>query len=214
VSLGLLSNGDDLLERYSGYNASFQRRALGSDKVNFALLFEDYHEEWNQATVAGAAGSEFLYRSRRNIELELTYSISRDLSFTAGVSMESMAPETVGTPEKSANSATGTLRYNRTVESAALNQAVDASYGVRTASRDLGSDFVYTRHQVKARYTASHNRHELDVDLEGGAISGTAPMFERFSLVSHDARLLQCGRSVESRRPGRSETIFGRRAGR
>jgi hypothetical protein len=184
VSFGLLSNGDDLLERYAGYNAAFQRRSLGSDKVNFALIFEDYHDEWNQATIAGATGSEplFLYRSRRNVEPELTFLLSRDLEFSTGVSMEAMQPETAAAREKSANSATGTLRYHRTIESSSLNQAVEASYSVRAASRDLGSDFVYTRHRVKASYTAGHDRHQLELGFEGGAITGTAPMFERFAL--------------------------------
>ena len=184
VSFGLLSNGDDLLERYAGYNASFQRRSLGSDKVNFALTFEDYHQEWNRATVAGATGSEplFLYRGRRNVQPELTWLVSRDLSFSAGVSMEAMQPETAGAPEKSANSVTGTVRYHRTIEGSSLNQAVDASYDVRAATRDLASDFGYTRHRVKARYTAAHNRHKAEVGFEGGAILGTAPLFERFAL--------------------------------
>jgi hypothetical protein len=184
VSFGLSSNGDDLLERYAGYNASFQRRSLGSDKVNFALTFEDYHQEWNQATIAEASGSQplFLYRSRRNVEPELTYLLSRDLSFSAGVSMEAMQPETAAAREKSANSVTGAVRYHKTVESSSLHQALDASYSVRVASRDLGSDFVYTRHRVKARYTAAHNRHSVELGLEGGAIVGTAPMFERFAL--------------------------------
>ena len=182
-SIGLLSNGDDLLERYAGFNAAYQRRALGSDKVNFALTFEDYHEEWNRATLE-AAGSDpqFLYRSRRNVEPELTFLVSRDLAFTAGVSMESMQPETAGEPDKSANSVTGTVRYHKTIEGSALNQALDASYNVRAANRNLGSDFVYTRHKVKAQYTVAHNRHQVEVGFEGGAIVGTAPMFERFAL--------------------------------
>jgi hypothetical protein len=180
VSFGLLSNGDDLLERYAGYNTSFERRSLGSDKVNFTLVFEDYHQEWNSATVA--ADPEFLYRSRRNVEPEITYLLSRDLSLTAGVSMEAMQPEAAGAPYKSANSLTGTVRYHHTIEGSSVNQAVDASYSVRAAIRDLGSDFIYARHKIKARYTASHNRHQVEVGFEGGAIVGTAPMFERFAL--------------------------------
>ncbi len=185
VSLGLLSNADDLLERYSGYTASYERRALGSGKVSFTLDFEDYHEEWNRATLAANTPDElFLYRSRRNVQPELTFMLSRDLWFTGGVSMEALQPEAAGTRAKAANSATGTVRYHRTFEKSSVTQAADAAYGVRSASRSLGSDFVYTRHNVKARYTAAHNRHQLEVALEGGAITGTAPMFERFSLGS------------------------------
>ena len=183
VSLGLLSNGDDLLERYAGYNASYQRRALGSEKVNFTFLFEDYHQEWNQSTLAAAESDpQFLYRSRRNVEPELTWIMSRELSFTGGVSMESMQAEAPGEPGKSANALTGTVRYHKTFEGSSVNQAVDGSYSVRAATHDLGSDFIYARHKVKAQYTASHNRHQVEVGFEGGVIAGTAPMFERFAL--------------------------------
>ena len=176
--------------------------------MNFALTFEDYHEEWNQATVAAAVGSQFLYRSRRNVEPELTYLVSRELSFSGGISMESMAPETAGSPDKSANAATGTVRYHRTVEGSTVNQTLDASYGVRAASRDLGADFAYTRHQLKAQYTATHNRHEVDVNIEGGTINGTAPMFERFSLET-PARW-RAGTSLISIHWAEPESLTGR----
>jgi hypothetical protein len=114
----------------------------------------------------------------------LTCLLSRDLSFTAGVSMESMQAEAAAGPDKSANAAVGTVRYRKTIEGSSLEQAVEASYDVRSASRALGSDFVYTRHRVKAEYTAAHNRHQLDLGFEGGAIAGTAPMFDRFALGS------------------------------
>jgi len=181
VSFGLASNADDLLERYAGYNVSFERRSLGSDKVSFAFLFEDYHQEWNQATLAAAeTDPQFLYRSRRNVEPEVTWIVARGLSMTAGVSLESLEPQ-AGGQALSANAVTGTVKYHRTVEGSALNQNVDASYSVRAATHELGSDFAYARHMVKGRYTASHNRHEVEVGFEGGAIVGNAPMFERFA---------------------------------
>ena len=180
VSLGMLSNGDDLLERYAGINASFQRRSLGSDRVQMAFVFEDYHEEWNQATVA-ESGSSLLYRSRRNIAPEVTFAVSRDISWSAGFSSEAMQPE-AGGPDRYANAVTSTVRYNHSTEGSSVNQTVEASYSLRAAERGLGSDFAYQRHHVKARYTAAHNKQSLEVGVEAGAIQGNAPMFERFSV--------------------------------
>jgi len=179
VSVGLLSNGDDLLERYAGFNASLQRRSLGSEKVRFALVFEDYHEEWNRATVA-AAGPELLYRSRRNIAPEVTFVLSRGITWSAGFSSQAMQPETGG-GERYANAVTSTVRYHRSIEGSALAQTVEASYNLRAAERGLGSDYAYRRHHLKARYTATHSRQGVEVSLEAGAIQGVAPMFERFA---------------------------------
>jgi len=180
MSFGLLSNGDDLLERYAGFNASLQRRSLGSGKVQFALVFEDYHEEWNRATVA-AAEPDLLYRSRRNIAPEVTFVLSRGISWSAGFSSEAMQPEAAGA-ERYANAVTSTVRYNHSVEGSTLDQAVEASYSLRAAERGLGSDYNYRRHHLKARYTATHNRQGVEVGLEAGAVQGIAPMFERFAL--------------------------------
>ena len=185
LSVGLLSNGDDLLERYAGLNASLQRRSLGSDKVQFALVFEDYHEEWNQATVAAAA-PDSLYRSRRNIAPEVTFVLSRGISWSAGFSSEAMQPE-AGGDERYANAVTSTVRYNHSVESSTVDQALEATYSLRAAERGLGSDFAYRRHHVKAHYTAAHNRQAVEVGMEAGAIEGVAPMFERFALGNSTA---------------------------
>ncbi len=185
VSFGLTSNGDDLMERYQGFSARYQRRSLGTDRVKFAFLFEEYHVEWNQATLAAIASSPkavFRYRARRNVQPEITFLATRTLSFSAGFSAERMEADTPGVGGESANALTGTAHYHRTIEgSSGLVQTVDVTYDVRAATRAMGSDFGYTRHFATARYAASRNRHMIEAKVVGGAISGTAPMFERFA---------------------------------
>jgi len=182
LSFGLLSNGDDLLERYAGFNASLQRRSLGSDKVQFALVFEDYNDEWNRATVAAAEPGS-LYRSRRNIAPQVTFVLPRGISWSAGFSSEAMQPE-AGGGERYANAVTSTVRYYHSLEGSSVDQTLEASYSLRAAEHGLGSDYSYRRHHLKAHYTAAHNRQAIEAALEAGAIEGVAPMFERFSLGS------------------------------
>src|SRR5207248_680823 len=80
LTFGVLSNGDDLAERFSGITARYD---FGAGKTRFHLGFEDYHEQWNPATVEaavshGATGDVLdLYRSRRNIAPEFTFAIAR-----------------------------------------------------------------------------------------------------------------------------------------
>ncbi|MDE3195427.1 MAG: hypothetical protein KGN84_03730, partial [Acidobacteriota bacterium] len=45
--VGATSNADDLTERFTGVLARYENSHLGSDRVRFALGFEDYNEQWN-----------------------------------------------------------------------------------------------------------------------------------------------------------------------
>ena len=52
-TFGLVSDGDELAERYSGMVARYENNKLGSDRVRFRFQFENYHEQWNPATQRG-----------------------------------------------------------------------------------------------------------------------------------------------------------------
>lgn len=49
-TLGLVSDGDELLERYSGIVARYENAHLGTDRVRLRFAFESYHELWNSGT--------------------------------------------------------------------------------------------------------------------------------------------------------------------
>jgi len=65
---------------------------------------------------------------------------------------------------------------------ARLRHRIGIDYGVRAATAALDSDFVYTRHLVAANYSLSIGRHVFGTRMQAGRLSGTAPLFERFSL--------------------------------
>ena len=61
-------------------------------------------------------------------------------------------------------------------------QDFDSGYDLRSGARALASDFAYNRHRVEFRYTWTRGKQVVIDDAMGGAITGTAPLYERFSL--------------------------------
>jgi hypothetical protein len=202
LTAGFGSNGDDLVERFTGFSTRYEDGRLFSSRLKFAVGIEGYHDLWNPATrravlgeesqtglngLAADASKQFaLYRSRRNIEPTLTLALTRELSLSVGASFESMemeAPSPVGgDASKSANAATGEVNFGYTREGTDNEQRWDAKYSVRVATRQLGSDYVYRRQTVSVRYGWKHGKHMVTDRVTAGTIRGNAPLFERFVL--------------------------------
>ena len=189
LTVGLVSNGDELLERFSGVSARLESslQPLGLSNTRFNLRFEDYHEQWNATTALAAAPD--LYRSRRNIAPELEFTVARPVTVSVGASFEQTQAETPGPAlepalNRSANAATLSVRYGHRTEGAGSRQQLSARYSLRVATRALGSSWSYARHMVSVRYEARIGRHTAADEVLAGAISGDAPLFDRFSLGS------------------------------
>jgi len=193
LTVGAVSDGDNLAERYTGIVASYEDKRLESDRIRFRLDFESYQDEWSQATVnaldqAGAAsGTSGIYRNRENIQPVLTFLLAKgspgDVNLSVGASFERFQPEFPAARMESANAMVTTLRYHRRVEGSSANQQEwDAGYSLRAATNLLGSDFAYMRHLSDVQYVISWGRSQVYDDLTAGAITGQAPLFERFIL--------------------------------
>lgn len=186
-TFGIVSNGDDLTERFSGMTARYD---LGFRKVRFGLFFEDYHEQWNHTTkdaaavFSGSGNPLDLYRSRRNIAPEFTFTVARPLTVSIGTSFEQMQPEAPSVPDRSANAATLDIHYGKKIEGSVLQQQIDGKYSLRVATRVLGSTYSYARHLISVRYEARSGRHVAAEQFIAGSIAGDAPLFERFVLGS------------------------------
>jgi hypothetical protein len=192
-TFGGVSDGDDLAERYTGIIARYEDKHLASDRVWFRVDFESYHEQWSQATVnaldqqGAESDTSGIYRTRQNIEPLVTFELLRGASgrvnLTVGTSFERFQTQFPAARTESANAMVTTLRYHRRVEGSGANQQEwDAGYSLRAATNVLGSDFAYARHLGDAHYVYSWGRSQLLDDLTGGAITGQAPLFERFIL--------------------------------
>src|ERR1017187_4614147 len=192
-TFGAVSDGDDLAERYTGIVARYEDKRLMSDRVRFRLDFESYHEQWNQATAnaldqpGAESDTSGIYRTRQNIEPLVTFVLSRGapgvVNLTVGASFERFQSQFPAARTESANAMVTTLRYHRRVEGSDANQQEwDAGYSLRAATNLLGSDFAYARHQGDLQYVYSWGHDQILDDLTAGAITGQAPLFERFIL--------------------------------
>ena len=118
-TLGAVSDGDDLMERYSGVVARYEDKKLGSDRVRFRFQFESYHEQWDPATTQaldrpGAENdtSESIGR-RMNFEPLATLVLARPLTLSMGFRFERFQSQFPAARTESANAMVTTLRYHR-----------------------------------------------------------------------------------------------------
>jgi len=185
---GILSDAERLLERNAGLYLSFEHKSLGTHRLGFRIDFESYHQSFNNATRSALEERPDVpdyYRARQNFAPSLTVRPFKDLSLDAGVSFQRLEHQFPSLHTETAYAGTGNIQYSRELSSLnGYSQAVSATYGIRTATRVLDSDYVYTRHYWTADYEMSKGRSTLEAHFRGGIIGGSAPLFERFSLGS------------------------------
>src|SRR5262249_48307532 len=92
-TLGLVSDGDELAERYAGLLARYENTRVGSDRVNLRFQFESYHQQWNRGTVeelstTAGGNTSGPYRTRQNFEPQLTFTLAKPLKWSVGASFE------------------------------------------------------------------------------------------------------------------------------
>ncbi len=186
VLFGVVSDGDDLLERYAGIAAGFRAREIAHDRLSLQFLFEDYHQQWNGATLAALASRPDvpgIYRTRRSFEPSLTISLPGPFTATVGTQFNFIQTQYPTARTEAANAVTGTLRYHQRLKDAVGNRhQLDAWYNLRAANRSFASDFVYTRHEWNFRYKIAGDRQAVVVHFTAGRISGRAPLFDRYIL--------------------------------
>ena len=187
LTFGLVSDGDELAERYTGLLARYENMRLGSDRAHLRFEFDSYHEQWNSATRAALGASPLapgessgIYRSRQNFQPMVVFVLARPLTLSVGTSFQRLQDELPGVPDQAANAFVTTLQYQRRMEDLENRQDLDAGYSLRGATRVLGSDFVYARQHWQVRYRLTRGKHVLTDDLQGGLITGRAPLFERY----------------------------------
>lgn len=184
LTLGVVNDGDGLVERFSGIHSRLERESVGSDRIRAGVSFDTYHQQWNSSTQAALGGnSAALYRSRMSIEPSLTFVIAKPLTLTVGVSVDRLESQTAAAGTHFSNSFTNTLRLHEGWEDGEANtHELDAGYSLRAATTMLASDFGYTRHAATLAYRIKHGRQSLAARFLAGRVGGHAPLFERFVL--------------------------------
>jgi hypothetical protein len=188
-TLGLVSDNDNLPERYTGVTARYEYRNLWTERVHFRFAFGSYHDQWNRATDSFlsqpsnlAEAPSGLYRTRQDFEPAITVALAKPLTLTVGAGFQRFETQYPNPRFQGANAMVTSLRFHHQVEDSDANQVVDANYSLRAATHALDSDFAYVRHLAQARYYYKRGRHEISDEVMAGVITGQAPLFERFVL--------------------------------
>lgn len=184
---GVVSDGDELIERYTGINARYENSHIGTNRIRFQFLFENYHEQWNRLTNAveiphlAGSGEPDVYRSRRNYQPLFSFVIAKPLTITVGASVQTLNEVLPGVRTESSNALILGFRYHKQLGGAEESlKTFDGAYDLRAATKDLGSDYIFTRQHWVGAYNWSRGKHALSDTVTAGYISGRAPLYERF----------------------------------
>ncbi len=186
LAAGFFNDGNQLLERFAGYTLTFENIRTGTEHLGVRVHYFNFHEKWKPATELALKSSPNVpgvYRERRGVEPSVTFAFDRRLRVTAGASVTELQMQYPAIHFLNSNAATlGVTYQDQWNESERNRHRVLAAYSVRTATRRLDSDFIYTRHFGDVRYAFRSSHNQIVARAAGGVITGAAPLFERFSL--------------------------------
>lgn len=195
VTLGLVrGNNDDRVEEYSGYSFRVESREVATRRLGLSLEFGRYTPKWHVSTIDALSSEPLapaLYSRRTTITPSATVALTRDLRVTAGLSATELEPLESSGIDASSTQATAWfthIDFGRRVRavnerpSAGLTHGVSARHHWQGARRSIGSDLDYDRHAGGATYHLSGRDSLLSVSIQGGHLSGDAPIFARFTL--------------------------------
>ncbi|MBI3681423.1 MAG: BamA/TamA family outer membrane protein [Acidobacteria bacterium] len=190
LRLGILTDNDELLERYSGIRGGYER-IVADGRFRGGFLVESFRSQWNSAVQSAVdrqppAASDpvpGIYRTRLHAEPYVGVELAPGVTLSAGYSFQRLEMQFPAARHESSRALTSSLRLNRRWEPADHGKhTLDAGYTLRAAASFLDSDFVYTRHAVDARYRFRFREESITASVIAGSITGRAPLFERFTL--------------------------------
>jgi hypothetical protein len=182
------------MERYAG----FQYGAWTEYKrVRFNADYSSFRAQWSPGTLQAASAastSDDLYRLRDTIEPSAKITVSPGFHITLGVTASQLQMQEPISHFESVRTANGKADYRFYLSSSEKHE-LTGSYDIHVAGDTLGGSASFTRHlldqsynfKLKAKDPASQftpDGHRISVDFQLGRITGSAPMFERFSMGS------------------------------
>jgi hypothetical protein len=186
ITLGMGTDGDSLIERYKGYTTGYEARMLGTPHFGAKVRFETFGMLWKSQTLDNLLLSPTIpgaYRSRQAIEPSVAFAFNRSLYATAGANFTELEMMLPAEHWESAHEATASLVYKSPAfKHGTGTHEFTSGYEIRTGTRTLDSDFVYTRHFWDGGYEGKFGKNKLSFLYQAGRITGNAPLFERFSL--------------------------------
>ncbi len=188
VSFGYVTTADDLLERNTGWVLRYEHRRVGTSAVQIGLEYDYFHPSFRSETEAAlglAPRVPGVYRTREVFSPSVSVLPVPDIKVTFGASFETLAMQYPASHDEAAHAATFGVQYRKEVRPRrGLRHSIGVDYALRDAGPRLSSDFTYTRQRVAGDYALRVGRQGFAFRLEGGRVTGTAPLYERFSLGS------------------------------
>ncbi len=186
-NLSLISDANLLLERYTGFKASYENKKVGTEKVRLNVDFSSFHEKFNSATKSTLTlrpDVPGVYRARQSFSPSLTVQPFHEnyVVLSAGLDFQRLEFQTPVSQTRTAYIGYTNISLNLCDLQAKYKQCGNIEYNLRTATRVLGSDFVYTRHLMSVTYSFTREPNEFIASASYGLITGTPPLFERFAL--------------------------------
>jgi hypothetical protein len=179
-------NGDDLLEEYSGGGVRIETRMVGSERLGIAFEAAKYDADWKNPTLAALAANPrlpALYDERTTVAPWVTFALTRRLRASGGISVTGLEPEILFDHSQTAGLVTGAISYDQRWPDGDRGHAVETAFLIGTTSEALGSDYDYTRVLWTGSYRYRWQEYTTVIASGmAGHISGSAPLFERFSL--------------------------------
>ena len=188
------NDASTLMERYAGYKYGAWTEYR---RVRFNAEYSSFRAQWSPGTsqAASASGtSADLYRLRDTIEPSAKITIIPGVHITLGVTASQLQMQVPTSHFETVRTANGNADYTFNLSSSQRHQ-LSGSYDIRVAGDTLGGSASFTRHLFDQNYEFKLKKpdpgtkftpdgHQLDFKVQLGRITGTAPMFERFSLGS------------------------------
>jgi hypothetical protein len=175
-----------LIERFAGWTAAY---TAGTRTVRFNASYSSFRTQWKENTLQAAAqtpGAPGLYRLRDTIDAYVRVTLPQQVKLTGGMELIELQMQAPLAGFQKSRLLKGTVEGNHSTPklgSGTVPHTFKWSYGIRSGTRELGSDFAYTRHEVTAEYTyAQSSKSSFTASFLAGKATGNAPMFERFSL--------------------------------
>ncbi|MBL8175132.1 MAG: BamA/TamA family outer membrane protein [Bryobacterales bacterium] len=186
-SFGFLTDNDELLERFSGFRGGYSRVAAGG-RFRGGFVVESFRAQWNSAVETALAEQTDgevpgIYRTRLHVQPRVQVEVLPGLFLGAGVSLQRFETQFPAARHESSNALISSLRFDRQWEpSGAGKHKLEAGYNLRAATRSLESDFAYSRHSIQVLYSFRQGKDSIRASFVGGALTGRAPLFDRFLL--------------------------------
>jgi hypothetical protein len=180
-----IKNDDDLVEEYSGVRFGVESRNLGHERLGARVEISWLRNEWEAETLAALETNASIpgaYRHRVTIDPSVTVALGPRVWASFGASLSELESLADATAKQMASAFVASVGYRQDWGRRRNGHTLDASYEFRSAAAALESDLIYKRHLGKARYRNDHGDGTLIVDVMAGGLTGTAPLFERFTL--------------------------------